>query len=86
MLGNVQSVDDARNVTQDGEQDVDEQISTAAALEKHTQRWQEDGKDDLADIAVFSTMLAALLPEEASTEKKRGGSMIYLAVKGMIAV
>lgn len=53
-FGNVQSVDDSRNVTQDGEQDVDEQVGTASALEEDTQRGQEDGKDDLADVAVGS--------------------------------
>jgi hypothetical protein len=39
------------NVTQDGQQDVDEEISIAAALEEDTQRWEEDGKDDLANVA-----------------------------------
>lgn len=84
MLGYVQSVDDAGDVTQDGEQDVDEQVSTAAALEEHTQRWQEDGKDDLADIAVYSALLAAILGETGSRRQK--GVPVYLAVKGMIAV
>jgi hypothetical protein len=44
-------VDDAGNVTQDGQQDVDEQVSTAAALQEDTQRGEDDGKDDLADVA-----------------------------------
>lgn len=44
-------MDDTRDVTQDGQQDVDEEISTAAALQKDTDGGQEDGKDDLADIA-----------------------------------
>ena len=39
-------------LTENGEQDVDEQISTAAALQEDTQRGQDDGKDDLADVAV----------------------------------
>lgn len=30
----IQGVDDARNVTQDGEQDVDEQVGTASTLEE----------------------------------------------------
>lgn len=50
--GYVQSMNDAGNVTEDGEQDVDQKITTAATLEEDTQRWEEDGKDDLADIAV----------------------------------
>jgi hypothetical protein len=52
--GDIQGVDDTRDVTQDGEQDVDEQIGTASALEEDTQRWQENGKDDLADVAARS--------------------------------
>lgn len=51
MIVNVQSVDDARNVTQDCKQDVDEQVSAAAALEEDTQRRQDDGKNDLANVA-----------------------------------
>lgn len=47
-------MDNSRDVTQDGEQDVDEQVGTASALEEDTQRRQEDGKDDLADVAVGS--------------------------------
>lgn len=50
--GNIQGVDDTGDVTQDGEQDVNEQIRTASALEEDTQRGQEDGKDDLANVAV----------------------------------
>ena len=38
------------NVTQDGEQDVDEEIRVAAALEEDAERGEEDGEDDLADV------------------------------------
>lgn len=48
---NVQRVNDTRNVTQDGQQDVDEEISIASSLEEDTERREDDGKDDLADIA-----------------------------------
>ena len=44
-------MDDTGNVTQDSQQDVDEQVSTAAALQEDTQRGEEDGKEDLADVA-----------------------------------
>jgi len=47
----VQRVDDARNVSQDGKQDVDEEVSIAAALEKDAQRRQDDGEEDLAYVA-----------------------------------
>jgi hypothetical protein len=36
---------------EDGEEDVDQDVSTASALEKDTKRWEEDGEDDLADVA-----------------------------------
>jgi hypothetical protein len=49
-------VDDTRNVTQDGEEDVDEEVGAAAALEEDTEWWEDDGKDDLADIAVESAV------------------------------
>lgn len=49
--GNVQGVDDTGQVGQAGQEDVDEQISTAAALEEDTQGRQENGKQDLADVA-----------------------------------
>jgi hypothetical protein len=50
--GYLQSMNDAGNVTEDGEQDVDQKITTAATLEEDSQRGEDDGKDDLADIAV----------------------------------
>jgi hypothetical protein len=43
-------VDDSRNITKDGQQDVDEEICSATALEEDSQRWQENGQDDLADV------------------------------------
>ena len=48
----VQGVDDTRNVTQDGQQDVDAQVGAAATLEEDTKRRQKDGEDDLADVTV----------------------------------
>lgn len=44
-------MDDTRNVTQDGQQDVDEEVTMASALQEDTDGGQEDGKNDLADIA-----------------------------------
>lgn len=45
-------MDDTRDVTQNRQQDVDEEVGIAAPLEEDTDRWQDNGKDDLADIAV----------------------------------
>jgi len=53
LQNDVQGVDDTGQVAQDGEQDVDQQVGAAAALEEDTERRQDDGKDDLADVAVF---------------------------------
>jgi hypothetical protein len=47
----VQRVDDTGDVTEDGEEDVDAEVGTATALEEDTQRRQDDGKDNLADVA-----------------------------------
>jgi hypothetical protein len=44
-------VNDSRNVTQDSQEDVDEQVCAATSLKEDTQRWEDDGKNDLADIA-----------------------------------
>jgi len=44
-------VDDTGNVTQNGQQDVDEEISAAATLEEDTHGREDDGKEDLADVA-----------------------------------
>jgi len=57
----VQSVQDTRQVTQDGQQDVDEEIGTAAALQEDTQRREDDGKNDLADIAGSERHVAGFL-------------------------
>lgn len=46
-------MDDTRDVTQNGQEDVDEEIGIAAALEKDTQRRKEDGEDDFADVAII---------------------------------
>lgn len=57
-VNNVQRVDDAREITQDGEQNVDEQIRSAAALEEDAQRRQDDGKNDLADITIVALQVS----------------------------
>lgn len=53
MVGDVQGVDDSGNVTEDREEDVDEQVGAAAALEEDADGGKEDGEDDLADVAVM---------------------------------
>lgn len=51
MVKDIQSVDDTGDVTQDGEQDVDAEVSTASSLQEDTDGRQDDGKNDLEDIA-----------------------------------
>ena len=38
------------NVTENSQENVDEEISIAAALEEDTERREEDSKDDLAEV------------------------------------
>ncbi len=44
-------MDDTRNITQDGQEDVDEEVAIAAALKEDSERGQEDGEDDLDEVA-----------------------------------
>lgn len=46
----VQSVNDTRDPTQDGQTDIDEEISTASPLKENTQGREDDREEDLADI------------------------------------
>ena len=45
-------MDNSRNVAEDGQQDVDEEIGATATLEEDSERGQHDGADDLDDVAV----------------------------------
>ena len=48
----LQRMNDTWDVTKNGEEDVDEQVTTAATFHEDTKRWKDDGKDDFADISV----------------------------------
>jgi hypothetical protein len=67
-----------RNVTENGQEDVDEEISIAAALEEDTQRREDDGKKDLADVA------GGVLAGVSFLTMRLVASCTYLAVKGMV--
>lgn len=45
-------MDDTRDPTQDGQTDVDQEVRAASFLQEDTQRGQDDGEDDLADVTV----------------------------------
>lgn len=53
-------MDDAGDIAQYRQEDVDEEIGIATALKEDTQRWEDDGKNDLADVAVVRAMLAMI--------------------------
>jgi len=44
-------MDDTWDVTKDCQQDVDQKVCTATTLEEDAERWEDDGKDNLADVA-----------------------------------
>jgi hypothetical protein len=71
--GDVQGVDDSGNVTKDGQQDVDEEVGTATALKEDTKRREEDGNDDLDDVAAreVSTRVDVRVPRSYS--RRPGG-------------
>jgi hypothetical protein len=47
---NIQGVDYAWNVTENGQEDVDEEVGIAATFQEDTNRRQDDGEDDLDDV------------------------------------
>lgn len=55
---NLQRVNDAGNVSKNRQQDVDQEIRTASTLEEDTKRWQDDGKNDLEDVAVMKILVS----------------------------
>jgi hypothetical protein len=44
---NVEGMDDSGNVAKNCEQDIDEEVCSATALEEHSKRRQEDGEENL---------------------------------------
>lgn len=44
-------MDNTRNVTQYCQENVDEEVGIATALEEDTKGREDDGEDDLADVA-----------------------------------
>lgn len=50
--GDLQGVDDTRNIPKNRQEDIDQQVGIAATLEEDTHRGNEDGEDDFANIAI----------------------------------
>jgi len=55
--------------TQDGKKNVDEQVSTAAALEKDAEGREDDGKNDLADVAEGALIVRTELGKNGVRER-----------------
>ena len=45
-------MNDAGDVPQYRQEDINEEVRIAAALKEDTKRWEDDGKDDLADVTI----------------------------------
>lgn len=54
-------MDNAREVTQAGQEDVDQQINAATTLEENTERREDDGKNDLANVTSSESHCDGLL-------------------------
>ena len=63
MFGGVeglQGMDNAWDVAQDGEEDIDEQVGITPSLEENTEWGQYNCQDDLADVAMFHRVRNAI--------------------------
>lgn len=47
----VEGVEDTGNITKDGQENVEAQITAASLFQKDTKRGEEDGKNDFANVA-----------------------------------
>ena len=56
-VSDLQGMNNTRNITQYCQENVDEEVGIATALKENTKRRQEDGEDDLADVAIVRTKL-----------------------------
>lgn len=68
-------MDDTRYVTQYGQDDVDEKIGIAPALEEDAEGREYDGKNDLADVATVKAKLDMVeysLELDGNIDRKRG--------------
>ena len=79
LQDDVKGVDYAGNVTQDSQQDVDEEVGAATTLKEDSYGRQDDGEDDLADVAVRCCVVSArflsflaVLSDLSGTRRRRG--------------
>lgn len=53
-------MDNTRNVTQYCQENVDEEVGIATALQEDTKGREDDGEDDLADVATVKVTLVMM--------------------------
>ena len=54
-------MDDTRDVAQYCQEDVDEEVGIATTLEEDTEGREDDGEDDLANVATFRATSVVIL-------------------------
>lgn len=70
---NIEGVDDAWDVTKEGQDKIQPEGARAADFQKHTQRRKEDGHDDLQNVAANHDKIDVLHQLE-----KCGGRLVIL--------
>jgi len=79
----VTGVEVRETYAEDGQEDVDQEVGAASALEEDAERREEDGKDDLADVAGGEEGRVS----DGLRQRMLGGKLgAYLAVKAMMSV
>ena len=64
-------MDDTRDITQYCQENVDEEVGIATALEENTKRREEDGEDDLADVATVRARLVLMFRKSSAKTQIR---------------
>lgn len=52
-------MDDAGQITKNGQKNIDEEVGAAAALEENANRREDDGEDDFANVAIWQQSMSA---------------------------
>lgn len=68
----IQCVDDTRDITENGQQNVDQEVCAATTLKEDSERGEDNGDDDLDDVSVI---LSATRCDCLATESQTGHSL-----------
>ena len=82
-VSDLQGMDNTRNITQYCQENVDEEIGIATALEENTKRREEDGQDDLADVAIVRARLVLIFKELDGDSGQARGKSAEMTAKSM---